>query len=150
MPSEWAVEAVKGLRKRHASQQQQSGAMFERRKLLQEQGDILWKRVRQHVAELAEDFNAEVGSKAISVLPGPANELQARIAVWATRRELVAQFDASSVQEALHWTYDGGSTKGKQYELFVNEYGVVSIGSGLTTRSPEAIATEMLDGLLEE
>ena len=150
MSSEWAVEAVKGLRKRHALQQQQSGAMFERRKLLQEQGDILWKQVRQHVAELAEEFNAEIGSKAISVLPGPLNELQVRIAVLTMRKELLAEFDASSVQEALHWSYDRGSTKGRQYELFVNEYGVVSIGPGQTTRSPETIATEMLDGLLEE
>lgn len=150
MPSEWAVEAVKSLCKRHALQQQQSGAMFERRKLLQEQGDILWKQVRQHVAELAADFNAEIGSKAISVLPGPPKELEVRVAVLSVRKELLAQFDASLAQEALHWTYDRGSTKGKQYELFVNEYGVVSIGSGLTTRSPEAIATEMLDGLLEE
>ncbi len=124
--------------------------MFERRKLLREQGDILWKQVRQHVAELAEDFNVEIGSKAISILPGPTNELQLRIAVFTTRKELFAQFDPSSVQEALHWSYNSGSTKGKKYELFVNEYGEVSIGSGLATRSPAAIATEMLDGLLEE
>jgi hypothetical protein len=40
--------------------------------------------------------------------------------------------------------------KGKEYQLFVNEYGEASIGSGATTRTPEVIAIEMLDGLLQD
>jgi hypothetical protein len=150
MSSEWAVEAVQRLRKRQALRQQQSGAMFERQKLLHEQGDILWKQIRQHVTELATEFNAELGSQAISVLPAPPSELHVDIEVSAMRKELLAKFDAASAQHALHWTYGSGSTKGKQYHLFVNEYGVVSIGSGMATKSPEVLAKEMLDGLLEE
>ena len=40
----------------------------------------------------------------------------------------------------------------RSIKLFVNEYGAVSIGSGQNQkrRSPEAIAMEMLDGLLQE
>ena len=60
----------------------------------------------------------------------------------------LAKFDAASADDALHWSYDGG--KAKEYQLFVNEYGAVSMGCEQKTKSPEVIAMEMLDGLLQE
>lgn len=152
MSSEWAVEAVKRLRKQQESERQQSGAMFEKRKLLREQGDRLWKEIGRHVVKLADDFNAEIKSKAISVLPGAPTELHVRLDVASAEKELLARFNAGSANDALHWTYDGGGTKAQEYQLFVNEYGAVSIGSGQNqnTKTPEVIAMEMLDGLLQE
>ena len=117
MSSEWAVEAVKSLRKRQASERQQSGAMFEKRKLLREQGDRLWKEIGRHVVELADDFNAEIGSKAISVLPGAPTELQCALTVVRPRgEELLASSMRARLKDALHWTYDGGGTKAKKYQ----------------------------------
>jgi hypothetical protein len=122
--------------------------MSEKRKLLREQGERLWKQIGQWVVRLCDEFNAEIGSKAISVLSGGSSELRVRVEESSTRKELFAKFDAASADDALHWSYDGG--KAKEYQLFVNEYGAVSMGCEQKTKSPEVIAMEMLDGLLQE
>jgi hypothetical protein len=119
---------------------------------LEEQGPALWRQVREYVKRECGSLNADYGGDIAVVQEGPTHELHVELRHAGNISELNASFDISTSPDALRWSYAGPATRmarGGQYSLRVNA-GTVIFQNSLTPSTPESIARQMLDGLLQE
>jgi hypothetical protein len=148
--SKWAREAVQKLRERELQEDEKTEALVVRQKLLEEQGQGLWDQLCVHVKELVGEFCEECGSDAIEILSVTSKELKARIGTRLMRRQVVVEFKTTSASDALKWRYEGDKAKGDACSLHINDAGAGIFQQAALSRTPESLAREILDGLLQE
>jgi hypothetical protein len=148
--SKWAREAVQKLREHEFQEDQKTEALVVRRKLLEEQGQGLWDQLCAHVEKLVGEFSKEYGSDAIEIFSVTSKELKARIGTRLMRRQVVVEFKMTSASDALKWRYEGDKANGDVCSLHINDAGVGIFQQAALPRTPESLAQEILDGLLQE
>jgi hypothetical protein len=150
--SDWSRNAANKLRKRAERKDDENATLAEKRRLLEEQGPALWRQVREHVKRECDSLNADYEEDIAVVQEGPAHKLHVELRHAGNMSELNASFDISTSPDALKWSYAGPAARiarGGQYSLQVNA-GTVIFQDSLTPSTPESIASQMLDGLLQE
>ncbi len=125
---------------------------FEKRKRLQEQGSMLWDRVRECLAKLCSDLNAEYGKEVVTTQMESAGDMMVRLKIAGSVSKLNATFDAASLSCALRWFYSGPAARTSQdgrCRVYIHNDNV-AFQANATPYTPEAIARQMFDGLLSE
>lgn len=125
---------------------------IEKRKRLQEQGSVLWDRVRECLAKLCSDLNMEYGREVITTHMESAGDMMVRLSIAGSVSKLNATFDAASLSCALKWFYSGPAARTSQdgrCRVYIHN-DKVAFQANATPYTPEAIARQMFDGLLSE
>jgi len=153
MPDSWSTEAANKLRKQRDRKLQEEAAVLEKIRLRTAKAPELWQELRQTVKSMCESLNAEYGEEIAAVQMVHPRELVVRIKTPGSGvHELKATFEASSAGDALKWVTAGHTRNLPQngkFRLAVDE-GKVMFQSNLAPATVEAIAIQMLDGLLLE
>lgn len=152
MPDTWSSEAANKLRKQRDRKLQEEAAAMEKVRLRTAKAPELWQELRLTVKGMCDSLNAEFGEEIAGVQMAHPRELAVRIKTPGGIHELKATFEAASAGDALKWTTAGHTRNLPQngkYRLAVED-GKVIFQTGSAAVSTEAIATEMLDGLLLE
>jgi hypothetical protein len=153
MAESWTTDAANKLRKQRDRKLQEEAALLEKMKLRASKAPELWQELRLKVKSLCDELNAEYGEEVAAVQTAHPRELVVRLRTPGTGvHELKATFEASSAGDALKWVTAGHTRNLPQngkYRLAVDE-NKVYFQSGLAPATVEAIAIQMLDGLLLE
>ena len=125
---------------------------YEKRKLLEEQGPLLWDRLRAQMTKLCSALNAEYGKEVVTTQMESAGEMDARLSVAGAVSKLSVTFDAVSPSCALKWFYSGPATRtspDRRCRIYVHN-GTVGFQANATPYTPEVFAKQMFEGLLSE
>jgi hypothetical protein len=150
--SDWSRGAANKLRERVQREDNESAILVEKRKLLDEQGPGLWQQICEDVKKLCKELNADYGQDIAVVEACSVRDLKVELRHAGNMSELKANFTTSTSPDALKWSYAGPAARmgrGGQYSLYVDA-GRVSFQNSVKASTPESIAKEMLDGLLQE
>jgi hypothetical protein len=153
MADSWSTEAANKLRKQRDRKMLEEAALLEKMKLRASKAPELWQELRLKVKSMCEALNAEYGEEVAAVQLAHPREMIVRLQTpSAGVHELKATFEPSSTGDALKWVTAGHTRNLPQngkYRLAVDE-GKVFFQSSLSPATTEAIAVQMLDGLLLE
>jgi hypothetical protein len=150
MCESWASCAAKKLKKRDANQVPERAAMFEKARLIEQQGPHQWHEVCEHVKTMCDELNAEYGDKIVVFHIGQNNDLNVQFRHGDAISQMSAICDFSTSTGALRWSYSSPGveavTGGKGY--FDVSNGVATLRNSTTLSCRESIARQILDGLL--
>jgi hypothetical protein len=146
--SDWSRNAADKLRRRLERIDNENAALTEKRKLLEEQGPALWQMVCEQVKKLCDDLNADYQEKVAVVQESSAHALHVELRHAGSMSELNASFNISTGADALKWSFLPPRPAQGTYALQINA-GRVAFQNSMTPSTPESIARQMLDGLLQ-
>ena len=151
MPEGWSQEAARKLKQRTERITESQAVLLEKRKLIEEQGPALWRLVREKVKQMCADLNAEYGEQVVTFGIGQSSQISILFRHIGVSRQLKAECDISTAPDALQWYYLAeemdGDPRRQTYAFHVAE-GKTIFQSGLVPSTPDSIARQMMDGLL--
>ena len=149
MSYNWAAEKAQIVRNLVAAKKAEGGLLRERRRLLQEQGPILWQEISNQVQTLCEQFNAEYKEHTLQFTQTSTKSFRVRFSTDHLENDLIAEFEVNASPYALKWGYTEGNSKGGNFALSINDQtGKVQLGYVFIHATPVEIAKQMLDDLL--
>jgi hypothetical protein len=153
MATGWGVDAAAKLRARLENKELKNNVLLEKRNLLKEQGPGLWIELCEFAKAKCLELNANYRSVVIRVKDTVLNEMEVLFEWDGVKADVKINFEPTSSRTALTWVYGGQvskQTKNGSCPLLIDKDGTVGFQQGITSRTPESLAEEMLNGLIAE
>jgi hypothetical protein len=143
--SDWSDRALGKLQERSKNKQIQDEVWLEKQRVKKAQGIPIWHEIRAIVKKHVSDFNATVKMEQLFFEVTQNNEIRVRSEIEDHRQFLQASFDENTGK----LTYECGAKKrGSRWDLSIVD-GKVGFYWGMVPKTPDSIAEQMLDALID-